>query len=345
MVLPDRIERLIGQGLTERNLRVAILDLVRTAVPFDSFVWLLTDPVSCVGCLPLADVPDLREIPTLIRLRYASAENRWSDSAASTVSTLVEATSANLARSSLWREGLAAHRVSDIATTVLRDQYGCWGFIDLWRTNGAAFSPSECSVLADCAPTMTTAVRRSLLSTFERPTTPFENDDGPAIVLLDDDLTLLIQTAQADAYLRALLPAPGDHPPVPAAVYNVGAQLLAQEQGLDAHQARARLPLGGRWLTARAARTERATAAHPSIAVSIQLASPAERADLYARVAGLSDREREVLDLVVNGLDTRSLADRLFISQHTVQDHLKSIFAKTGLRNRKALIARATGAA
>jgi len=199
--------------------------------------------------------------------------------------------------------------------------------------------------LAEYAPLVTTGLRRSLLSTFDDPTASLDQQDGPAIVLLDDDLELLTLTAQADNYLRGLLPVAADRPPVPAAVYNVGAQLLARELGVDRNPARARLPLGGRWLTASAARIERTQHGSSSIAVSIELATPAERTDLYARVAGLSDREIEVLALLVNGVDTRSVADRLFMSQHTVQDHLKSIFVKTGLNNRKALIARATGAA
>jgi len=47
-----------------------------------------------------------------------------------------------------------------------------------------------------------------------------------------------------------------------------------------------------------------------------------------------------VVGSVVAGLDTRAASERLFISRHTVQDHLKSVFAKIGIHSRRELLAR-----
>jgi DNA-binding CsgD family transcriptional regulator len=77
--------------------------------------------------------------------------------------------------------------------------------------------------------------------------------------------------------------------------------------------------------------------------VTIELTSAAERMALFARAHGLSAREAEVLDHLRTGADTRQLAEQMFVSRHTVQDHLKSIFAKTGTHNRRTLLARALG--
>ena len=47
---------------------------------------------------------------------------------------------------------------------------------------------------------------------------------------------------------------------------------------------------------------------------------------LVSRASGLTRRECELVALLIEGLDTRELAERLVISRHTVQDHLKSVF-------------------
>jgi DNA-binding NarL/FixJ family response regulator len=48
-----------------------------------------------------------------------------------------------------------------------------------------------------------------------------------------------------------------------------------------------------------------------------------------------SHREREVLALVVDGLQNREIADRLFLAESTVKNHVASSFAKLGVRSRK----------
>jgi len=98
-----------------------------------------------------------------------------------------------------------------------------------------------------------------------------------------------------------------------------------------------------RWVMIEAAKLEGDDGGQ--IAVTLRAASTAETFTLLCRAYAFSRRERQVVAALVAGLDTRAVAQRLFISRYTVQDHLKSVFAKTGVRSRRELLARFSGAA
>ncbi len=119
-----------------------MLDEIRRAVRFDAFAWLLTDPETEVGSAPLADVPCLPELPRLIRLKYLTPVNRWTELGVP-VARLLDSTNNQPERSLLWREMLHGYGVTDIASLVFRNRSGCWGFLDLWRIGGAGFSDAD----------------------------------------------------------------------------------------------------------------------------------------------------------------------------------------------------------
>lgn len=55
-------------------------------------------------------------------------------------------------------------------------------------------------------------------------------------------------------------------------------------------------------------------------------------------LAELTDREREVLELICRGLSNQELAEQLFIADNTVKTHIKRILAKLGARDRAQAI-------
>jgi DNA-binding CsgD family transcriptional regulator len=342
----ERVDRLCREDLAERPLRAALLDELRRSVPFDWYAWLLTDPDTEVGSAPLADAPSLADLPRLIRCKYLTEVNRWTRLDAPARS-LRAATAGAPERSLVWREVLSAYGVVDVASLVHRDAHGCWSWLDLWRSGATGpFTDDEVAHLAATVPPVTAALRRAQARTFDG-AAPLPERTGPVALILAPDLEVRAQTAETEQYLRALVPPDGDRRPVPAGAYNVAAQLLAVEAGVDDHPPSARVHLdSGVWLTLRAARvdTDGPPAAHAQdIAVTIEPTSPAERRSLFARSHALSPRETELLDQLARGGDTRSIAEALYVSEHTVQDHLKSIFAKTGARNRRTLLSRLAG--
>ncbi len=67
----------------------------------------------------------------------------------------------------------------------------------------------------------------------------------------------------------------------------------------------------------------------------------ASRAAPSRREYGLSAREREVLELMVQGLIKKEISDRLGLSYHTVDNHLRSIYAKLQVHTRGGAVAKA----
>jgi DNA-binding CsgD family transcriptional regulator len=339
----DRVERICASELGAKRLREQLLEQVRRVVPFDGHVFSLTDPVTRVATSPLADVPGLAwsRLPELIRWRYLTRANRWTDllDAKIRASSLLVVTDGDPERSLLWRHVQRDLGVTDTATAPFGDRYGCWGMLDLWRTSGDPFGTRELSFLASTVPAITEGLRRAVARTFVDQEEQLLSV-GPAVVVLGGDLQVRGQTVGAAEALLRLNPPDEEMAPIPAAVYNIGAALVASEQGIPVGPAWARVHLGGsRWVTVKADRI-----GEDDIAVSIEPSTPAERMDLFARTHGLSVRESEVLALVGTGADSRGIAERLVVSEHTVNDHVKAVLAKTGARTRQVLISRALGA-
>jgi DNA-binding CsgD family transcriptional regulator len=340
--MAQRVRQLCRSAVSARELQLRVIEEIRRGVGFDAYAFVLTDPRTCVGSSPLADVPWIDELPYLIRLKYQTSVNRWTALGDPPVALLQAGGEAE--RSLVWREYLARHGVGDVASVVFRDRFGCWAFLELWRCGPASrFVTDEAAALAAIVDPVTEAVRRTQAATFTEPTA-LGVRAGPLVLLMSAELDVRGQTAPTDDVLRHLLPPPPDRSPVPAAAYNVAAQLLANESGVDGHPALARVHLrAGVWLTLSAARIGNGPPTHRDIAVTVETTSPTDRLDLYARASGLSDRERDVLGHLVAGTDTATIAARLHLSPHTVLDHVKAISAKTGGGGRRALVARIIG--
>src|SRR5690348_4082945 len=110
------ITHLCASSVSARELQRRVLDALRCVVEFDAYVWVLTDPITCVGAAPLADVPCLPELPQLIRLKYLTTKSRWTSLRRNEVALLARSTNGDVARGLQWRGLLAAYEVRDIAS-------------------------------------------------------------------------------------------------------------------------------------------------------------------------------------------------------------------------------------
>jgi DNA-binding CsgD family transcriptional regulator len=160
------------------------------------------------------------------------------------------------------------------------------------------------------------------------------------VVLLADDLTLIAVTAQAEYLLSLVEDRSRQELPLPVAVYTVAAALAALERGTlsEAAQPTVRVPtVDGPWLSLHASRLGAGAGLGP-IAVVVEVAAAQATAPVLLIAHGLTAREAEVARLVLRGLSTTAIADSLHISANTVQDHLKAVFDKTGVRSRRDLV-------
>jgi DNA-binding NarL/FixJ family response regulator len=55
----------------------------------------------------------------------------------------------------------------------------------------------------------------------------------------------------------------------------------------------------------------------------------------------LSEREKEILSLLVEGLSKKQIAEKIFLSHHTVDSHLRNIYAKLEVHSRSSAISKA----
>jgi DNA-binding CsgD family transcriptional regulator len=126
---------------------------------------------------------------------------------------------------------------------------------------------------------------------------------------------------------------------LPIAVGTVVLALQATRQGSNVPRqppsARVPLAIGG-WLNVHASWL-RGSPGEDRITVVLQPAQARDTVPLLLSAHGLTRREAEVARLVLRGASTLEMMDAMRISRYTVQDHLKAIFDKVGVRSRRDL--------
>jgi DNA-binding CsgD family transcriptional regulator len=323
---------------SESIQREAIAELQRV-IGFDRWCWVLADPETLI---PLGGVAEHDYGPAVARsleLEYSGVDFVAMDVIArriSPVGSLSGDTGGDLARSPRWDEVLRPVGIGDEAVLACRDALGCWGWIKAYRDRAdPGFAQGDLDLLAEVGPGLGSALRRRISGA---------GGDGiaapspPGVIVLDRELRPISQTPGARRWIEAL-PAAALFAAwgiLPAVVYPVAALARSRNASAGAHALER--AVDGRWVKIEAAPLEGETGER--IAVVLRAAAPNETFELLCRAHALTDREHQVVAALVAGFDTRAITERLVISRHTVQDHLKSVFAKVGVRSRRELLAR-----
>ncbi|NRQ31781.1 helix-turn-helix transcriptional regulator [Nonomuraea sp. NN258] len=242
------------------------------------------------------------------------------------------------------RAVFAAHGAACELRLVLRDSRGVWGLLGLVRAAGRRpFDDADAARAALLVPALVAALRRHVTTAPLAPTVP-ALPAGVVIVGPDDAIRAI--TPQARAWLERLRGQ--DRPGAPgwlAEAVVTALALDAREHSRDPGSCRplvcAPPAAFGRWLALEGQSLDED--GRGDVAVVIQAAAGATMLDSFCDWYAITPRERRVLGLLCQGVAPKRIARVLDLSVHTVNDHLKAIFRKTGAGGRDELMAAFTG--
>lgn len=228
----------------------------------------------------------------------------------------------------------------DEARLLFRDGTQMWGGMALFRgPDDRSFDEDEVEFLASLSGQFARGVRSGLLSRLADaplPTAP----TGPAVLIVGADNQVAQMSAGAEVRIADLISgaAAGD-PLNPVSALVGAARRYARGESAVPPRSRVR-GMSGMWLVLHASPLTSFGDRDGDVVVTIEEARPPEIVSLVVAAFDLTARERDVTQLVLQGVDTKEIAAALHVSTYTVQDHLKAVFEKADVRSRRELISR-----
>ncbi|MFI6642786.1 LuxR C-terminal-related transcriptional regulator [Streptomyces sp. NPDC050504] len=215
---------------------------------------------------------------------------------------------------------------------MLRERDLSCGTLVLLRERGARpFSPADAARAAELAGPLALAVRRFVTGRAPRPR---RTHFPPVVVLVGQDDEVKGVTAAGREALRGLLP--GVYPAGDRELFGFARHLICTARRTG-EPALTRAPTSLGWFSLQAQPWEGRESGE--VVVTLQPAPPADLLPALVRWYGISARERTVIEQVLEGQAAKQIARRLGLSPHTVNDHFKSVYRKTGVGSREELLA------
>lgn len=333
-----RIQELVRccyRGLSAADLRAEVLRRLRTITTVDAAFFATVDPSTLLFTAATTDelLGDAQQF-LLENEFFQDDVNKFTNLADSPdgAASLDHATNGDRTESRRYREILEPLGLGDELRSVLRVNGTTWGVMCLHREDSArGFDDSDAMLLAKLGPHIAAGFRHA--TTIEAIQT--SDPTAPGVILLAPDLQVLASTPTAEALLGEIPLA--DWPrnrDLPIPVYAVAARLKALRESATAVPSLTLRASTGRWLTLHSS-----WMSSDAIAIVIEPAVPAETVPLTLLGYGLTSREASIAQLVIRGSSTKQIVNELQISAYTVQDHLKAVFDKIGVRSRRELTA------
>jgi len=311
-----QLNKLAAAQVASQLYRESALTLIREAVPFESACCTSVDPVTLLSTGASTDEAIEAIHHKLFEYEYLHNDyNSYGQLAQAVMpaATLSEATDGQLERSGRYRAVLFPAGFGDELRAALLSEGACWGYLTLFRkADDPLFLEEERLLIAAIAPILAKSLKKNSL---ELPSTDAGvRKEEPSLIVLSDQL--------------------------PRPIRAVCSRALAQARTTAGERQTAKVCIRmpeGLYLSIRASMLEGAYGLI-QLAVSIEPAKPSDILPLIVEAYALSAREKQIIERIIRGFSTKELAHSLHISAYTVQDHLKSIFAKTGVSSRRELM-------
>src|ERR671919_285490 len=336
----DRISDLAGHGHDVVTFWNEVTELMAPIAPhYMGPCWYTLDPASLLMTSHFN--PAMPELPRAwMELEYYEDDVHDIAKVARSeagISTLHEATGGDPSSSPRWQANVEMGGDQELIVPRPPPAGDAWGCLGLYRERGEPmFSREELDFISAAAPSLGEGARRALLLGEARDP---EGPDAPGLLVLSDRGAVESSTPGVEQLVSDLPGGDWDDGRLPSVVLSVAARALRTAEGNDApgDVAVARvLSDSGRWVVLHGATL---VGQGPTrVAIILEPALPARISPLLMAAYGLSEREQDVTRLVLQGESTAEIAERLHLSTHTVQDHLKRVFEKTEVRSRRELL-------
>lgn len=337
------VERLGTRALPYADLHREITDRLRRVMPIDAACWHGLDPSNQLmttanpvellanGFMSAETEPiaagavlsseylrdDVNSFTALAKRRRPSA-------------ILSETTRGRPERSARYTEFLAPFGLPHELRTVMVTRGRVWGCVILHRTGASGdFAPQDAELMGKLSRPIAEALRNSVRVDAARRAGPL----APGMLLLDDHDDVELATPNTGELLELLRHTDTVERGLPASILIIATQTRAAARA-GRQAAPLHVPTAAGWITLHGSMPD---GDHGRVAVIVQGTPEDQAAPLRLEAFALSERERDVATLVAQGLDTSAIAERLYISPWTVQDHCKAIFEKTDTRSRHEL--------
>lgn len=345
----SEVKRLCCAGLDGPELLGRVVERLRRAVPFEAYCASTADPASGLITHSLAEEMGGAEEAAIFfeRLYFEHDLDEFRNMVRSRrpVVLLSESAVGTLERTARYQDLLRPLGLAYEMRGVFTAGGYLWGSVDLIREKGRPdFEPRQVALLQRVAPHLGNGLKTAAL----RAQAPAKSDevDVPGVLSLDHRGNVTQYTPAAERWLRDLQDlGPGwqEWAGLPPAVRMV---VLALRRALKPEcvrdvESEPRLRVrtrSGRWLTLYGSLTEATPERPGETVIVIEPTKPEEVLPFSIAAYGLSRREEEIVDLVVRGRSTAQISQKLFISEYTVQNHLRSVFEKVGARTRGELV-------